>query len=332
MTYSALSQAMQQAGWEGLTSDDGIILSSTTGLIELWEDNLIEYYKQEQSAEQFATTLKYEPLGVLLDSLCEALGFIGPRTLVSTACAASTQAIMMASQWIASGKVKRCIVGGAEVLSSLTVEGFKSLKLISETAAKPFDINRSGINLSEGAAFFCLESSDQSPNAAIAKVVGCGTFCDAYHMTAPHPEGKGCYNSMKLALKQGNVSPDNVELIHTHGTGSGHNDISESTAISHIFRDCKSKPVVFSTKSVHGHALAASGIIESIISVMALNENRLIKTRGLDSVDPAIDSTLKFIKNSDEIKDVNISHVLKTTIGFGGTNAAILFGKNNNEL
>ncbi len=325
MLVKALDEAMTQAEWSCLTESDGIILTTTTGLIELWEQDLVKYLAQRKTVDSFFETFKYEPLGSLLEQLCLAINFQGRRTLVTTACAASTQAMGVAYNWLKAGKVKRCLVGGSEVLSSLTVDGFKSLNLISSSPSKPFDKDRCGINLSEGSAFICLENPSESMKPPLARLMGTGVSCDSYHMTSPHPEGKGCYNSIQMALRQAKLSPEEISFVHAHGTGSALNDLAEGSAIANAFRECKKSPIVCSTKSVHGHMLALSGVLESIISIKALEENLLLNTRNLEDIDSKIN--VNVICEKDGHCTNNINYILKTTLGFGGTNGAVIYGK-----
>lgn len=323
LAIHSIKQAMIQAGWESLNRDDGIIFSSTTGFISFWEDELTDYLNNEISNLEFIKGFKQEPLGSFIDSICDEFEFNGRRLLVTTACSASTQALGLAHNWISSGKVKRCLVGATEVLSTLTTEGFKSFQLVSPSLSKPFDQDRNGINLSEGSAFICMESECSSTKAPLASIAGGGYTCDAHHMTAPHPEGDGCARAIQAALKQAKIAPSDISWIHAHGTGSQHNDVAESNAISKIFGD--SAPIVSSTKSIHGHALAASGVIETTICIQAIKNNLALRTSGLNIQDQKI--YVPLIRENEDNRKIEIDYILKTTLGFGGANAAIIIGK-----
>jgi 3-oxoacyl-(acyl-carrier-protein) synthase len=217
--------------------------------------------------------------------------------------------------WIRTGKVKRCLVGGAEVLCALTTEGFRSLQLLSTEPATPFDANRKGINLSEGAAFLCLEADASRP---LARLSGFGFSTDGFHMTGPHPEGEGSYRAMRDALTKAGLQPHDIDWVHAHGTGSQANDTSEGLAISRLFAD-ENRPYVSSTKWFHGHALAASGALETALVISAMNSQRVLHTRGLKTPDPRVK-----LKHPEHDIMMPVKHVLKNTLGFGGANAAIV--------
>ena len=315
--YAAICEAMRQAGWASLNEDDGLVLATTTGQISFWENELIQFLHKEISAEPFAKAIRYQSLGSIFEDLGPLLGFRGRTMLVSSACSAGTQAIALGSQWVEQGTVRRCIAGGTEVLSRLTLEGFRSLQLLAPTVCKPFNENRPGINLSEGAAFVCLEAQPARP---LARVSGFGFSTDAYHMASPHPEGKGCYEAMKAALDRARVKPEDVAWVHAHGTGSVANDAAEGLAINQLFG--KPGPWVSSTKGIHGHALGASGALETVLCVQALQSQQVPPTYGLEKPDPAIQ-----VRHPHEVIPCEVRHILKNTLGFGGNNAAIVLSK-----
>jgi 3-oxoacyl-(acyl-carrier-protein) synthase len=201
------------------------------------------------------------------------------------------------------------------------VEGFRSLQLLSNEACRPFDQNRSGINLSEGAGFLTLEAHDQNavyPKTSRAFISGFGFSTDAYHMASPQPEGKGSLKAMSLALAAAELKPEAVSWVHAHGTGSKANDQAEGHAVKDLFAGVKAPPVT-STKWIHGHALAASGTIETILCIEAMKKNLILKTDGLSEIDPEIR-----VNHPAEILRGPVQHVLKNTLGFGGNNAALV--------
>jgi 3-oxoacyl-(acyl-carrier-protein) synthase len=316
LSLIALEQALTSAGWTTLDERDGLILATTTGQIPVWDKALAAYLQKTISKDDFVEAFDHQPLGDLLASLSQLIGFKGRQLLVASACSASTQALAMAAMWLEQGLVRRCVVGGVEVLCDLTVNGFSSLQLLSRHATKPFDAYRNGINLSEGAGFLCLEGEESA--RALAKLSGFGMSSDGYHMTAPHPEGKGCYQAMRKALEVAQLTPHEVDWIHAHGTGSSHNDIAESAAIRALFQD--EMPWVSSSKWVHGHALGASGAIESILCIEALQRQIILKTHGLEQPDHTL-----VLRHPSEHLRTRVHHILKNTLGFGGTNAALVW-------
>jgi 3-oxoacyl-(acyl-carrier-protein) synthase len=319
LAYVAIRAAMAEAGWSTLDPDDGLIIATTVGQIPLWENELTQFMSQKIDAQAFGQAIAHQSLGSIVEALSaklgfRGLGFRGKSLLVTSACSAATQAIGLASLWIRQGKVKRCLVGGTEVLSRLTIEGFRSLQLLSSEPTRPFDRNRKGINLSEGSAFFCLEASSDQATSAIS---GVGFSTDAYHMAAPHPEGRGSFQAMQAALLMAGISPSEVDWIHAHGTGSRANDQSEGMAIAQLFG--AEGPWVSSTKGIHGHSLGASGAIEMALCVQAMRGQIVLKTAGLIDPDPALQ-----LRHPDSNQRTEIQHLVKNTLGFGGNNAALV--------
>ena len=275
--------------------------------------------KDQADPESFRRAFSHQPLGQLLTGLIGGLnGTTAHRWLVTSACTASTQALALAHMWIRQKKVKRCLVGSVEVLCDLTIEGFRSLQLLSRETARPFDQNRKGINLSEGAAFVCLEGGE-SPRG-LAKVQGMGLTTDAFSMTSPEPEGRGSIQAMRLALKSAGLEPHQIDWIHAHGTGSPHNDSAEGAAVELVFGP-KSPPVT-STKAIHGHLLAASGLLEVIICTQAFKHQTILATSHLQTQDEKIR-----IKTLREHQKTPLQSILKNTLGFGGANAALVLTK-----
>ena len=323
MTLSSISEAMNAAKWDSLTQNDGLIIATTTGLTNLWENDLMSYFKDNAASLNIFASFKNEPLGTFLSAICSALDFNGRSLLVTTACSASTQAIGIAAEWIKQKKVERCIVVGTETLCTLTQKGFGCFNLISETPCRPFDKNRSGINISEGSACVCLESLDTSVVKPLACILGAGFSSDAYHMTAPMPTGQNTAIAMDAAIYNSGVNKKDISWVHAHGTGSLHNDLAESKAIAMVFKEQECPPVT-STKFVHGHMLGASGVLETILCVKAINNDVVLATPGLLEPDPEIK-----INHAQKISPVKIKNILKTTLGFGGINAAIVIGNAN---
>jgi 3-oxoacyl-(acyl-carrier-protein) synthase len=308
-------EAMNQAGWSELGKDDGLILATTTGLFLQWDWAFTDCLNGKLSVERFRQEFTNQPLGELSRLMGLELGVPGASTLLTSACSASTQALALAQLWLSEGRVKRTLVIGVEVLCDLTLEGFRSLQLLSSQAATPFDTHRKGINLSEGAASLCLDSSSKG---ALAAVAGFGLSTDAFHMTGPHPEGEGSYRSMKQALRMAGRHANDLTWVHAHGTGSQQNDLAEGLAISRLCGE-DAKPWVSSTKWLHGHALAASGALETVLVVRAMQEELILRTRGLENPDRRIP-----VRHPQSDIQQPIRHVLKNTLGFGGTNASLL--------
>lgn len=313
----SLNEALRGAGWSGLGPHDGFILATTTGQIRQWDHSYYELLRGRLPVSDFRRDFLNQPLGHVLDLLRAELGHTGPSHVLSSACSAGTQAVALGAMWVQSGLVKRCLVGGVEVLCDLTLEGFRSLQLLSPEMSRPFDIARRGINLSEGAAFLCLESSCAKPLAAVS---GWGFSSDAHHMTGPQPEGDGSFRALHQALVTASLAPSDISWIHCHGTGSQQNDSTESAALNRLFEG--RSPAASSTKAIHGHALGASGALESVLVAEALRRQISLGTAGLETVDPAI-----AIPIAREARSASLAHVLKNTLGFGGNNAALVLSR-----
>ena len=314
--YSCLFAAMKEAKWAQIPKDTGFIFATTTGYVPYWEDDLVAFQAGKVSEQDFTVSFQDHPLSRPLDPLFQTGLIEGPLRIVTSACAAGTQALALAHQWIANGKVERCIVAGTELLSTLTIRGFNSLSLISKKPCTPFDQERDGINLSEAAGAIILERADLA-KTKLATLSGGGMSLDSYDMTSPDPSGIGIVRAIEAAMKSAGTPTDKIDWIHTHGTGSQANDIAEAAAVSHIFGE--KTPPVSSTKGLHGHALAVSGIIETILCIGAMNKKTIIGTLNHKQTDAKIKANIQKENTSFDVRTI-----LKTTLGFGGVNAAIV--------
>lgn len=320
---TAPSPKIVRASWKasgrsGLTDEDGLIIGTIAGEIPLWESEVLRYTRKEIDAEKFSRSIRHQSLAAVGESRSALLGFRGKFLLVASACSAATKAL--GALWVQQSKVKRCLVGGVEVLSNFTIEGFRSLQILSPKLATPFDRSRQGINLSEGAGFFCLENRSKN---ALAQLSGFGLSTDAYHMASPHPEGRGSLQAMEQALDTAELSPGEIDWVHSHGTGSQANDQAEGAAIYQLFgEDLSKNPWVSSTKHIHGHALGASGALEVALCIEALRHQTILKTAGLTHPDPAI-----LVRHPPDHLRVRVRHILKKTLGFGGNNAALVISE-----
>ena len=233
----------------------------------------------------------------------------------STACTSSANGLGYAYEVIKKGIYKNVLVLGVDALSKTTVGGFLSLGVLSQNACKPFDNQRDGMNVSEGIA--CLLLQDRS-NKNSVEVSGVGYSSDAYHMTHPHPDGKGAKQAMENALKEASISPTDINYINAHGTGTSANDSAEANAIESLFGNT---PYINSTKSITGHTLGAAGAVEAIISKMVLNKQIIPTNAFLD------DPENKNINLSLETKSSNIEYVMSNSFAFGGNNCSLIFRK-----
>ncbi|UXX77669.1 beta-ketoacyl-ACP synthase II [Reichenbachiella carrageenanivorans] len=262
-------------------------------------------------------------------------GFRGPNFTTVSACASGTNAIIDSYNYIRLGMADVFITGGSEAaVCESGVGGFNALKALSErndspeTASRPFDKDRNGFVLGEGAASLILEDYDHAiaRGAKIyAELIGSGMSADAYHMTAPHPEGIGATNVMITALKDANLKPKDVDYINVHGTSTPLGDVSESMAILNVFKEHAYNLNISSTKSMTGHLLGAAGAIEAAACVMAIQNGEVPPTINHFTDDEQFDPKLNFTFNKSQKRDIKIA--LSNTFGFGGHNTSIIFRK-----
>lgn len=262
-------------------------------------------------------------------------GFHGPNFVTVSACASATNAIIDAMNYIRLGQMDVAITGGSEAaVTEAGIGGFNAMKALSErndspeTASRPFDKDRDGFVLGEGAAALILEEYEHAKarGAKIyAEIIGGGMSADAYHITAPHPEGLGATNVMINALKNANIDSTEVDYINVHGTSTPLGDISETLAIKKVFGEHAYDLNISSTKSMTGHLLGAAGAIEAVASIMALKHNLVPPTINHFTDDEGLDNRLNFTFNKAQEKKLNV--VLSNTFGFGGHNTSIIFRK-----
>ena len=264
-------------------------------------------------------------------------GLRGPNYVTVSACASSNNAIIDSLMLIQLGKSDLIVTGGSEAGVNITgIGGFNALKALSTrndnpaVASRPFDANRDGFVLGEGSGCLILEELEHAKarNAKIyAEVVGGGLTADAHHITAPHPEGLGAINAMKLALEDANMNPEDIDYVNVHGTSTPLGDIAETKAIKEVFGEHAYNLNISSTKSMTGHLLGAAGAIEAIACVKALEKNIIPPTINFETEDENIDYNLNLTLNKAEKRTVNAA--LSNTFGFGGHNTSIIVKKLN---
>jgi 3-oxoacyl-[acyl-carrier-protein] synthase II len=262
-------------------------------------------------------------------------GMRGPNYSTVSACASSTNAIIDAMILIQTGRADVIITGGSEaIMTESGIGGFNALHALSkrndspETASRPFDANRDGFVMGEGAGVVILESYEHAKKRGAiiyAEILGGGMSADAYHMTAPHPEGLGAIEVMQKALRDAKINPEDVDYVNVHGTSTPLGDIAEIKAILKVFGHDAYKLNISSTKSMTGHLLGAAGAIESLACVMAIRDNVVPPTINHSEFDPEIDKKLNLTLNVAQERKVKIA--MSNTFGFGGHNASLVFKK-----
>jgi 3-oxoacyl-(acyl-carrier-protein) synthase len=257
-----------------------------------------------------------------LDRLAQYFGLGGPTLSFMTACSSGANAIGLAAQRIARGQCEIMLAGGADSLSRIAFYGFHSLQVVSPDGPRPFDRDRKGMTVGEGAGMLVLESLDHARKRGapvLALLSGFGHSCDAHHLTAPHPEGAGAIAAMREALSGVGLAATDIGYVNAHGTATQDNDKTEAKAIATVFGPAAVP--VSSTKRVFGHTLAAAGAIEAVLSVRALQRKVLPGNLGLNH--PLDDAKLDLI--TQPRKSPHLRHVMSNSFGFGGNNAALVF-------
>ncbi len=242
---------------------------------------------------------------------------------ISTACSSSANAIILGARMIQHGIVKRAICGGCDALSRFTLNGFHSLKNVDKQPCRPFDNTRFGLNLGEAAGYLLLETEQSAKERGaeiLAVLSGYGNTNDAYHPTAPSPNGNGAYNTMQLALSKAGLQPQDISYINAHGTATINNDAAEGKAIERLFEN--NIPLFSSTKPYTGHTLAAAGSIEAIFSIWSLQQQKAWP--NLNFTTPMEDVSVRPVTT---LTDTGINHVISNSFGFGGNNVSLLFSK-----
>jgi len=311
----------------------------------IWGSGIGGMNSFQQEASDFATgngTPRYSPFFIpkLISDIPAGhisikYGFRGPNFTTVSACASSTNSLIDAFNYIKWNKADIFIAGGSEACVFETgIGGFNAMKALStrnddpQTASRPFDKDRDGFVMGEGAGSLVLEEYEHAKKRGAkiyAEIVGGGLTADAFHITAPHPEGLGAHNVMELAIKEAGISLKEVDYINVHGTSTPLGDIAETKAIKALFGDHAYNLNISSTKSMTGHLLGAAGVVESIACIMAINNDIIPPTINHFTSDPGIDSKLNLTLNKAQKRIVN--YALTNTFGFGGHNASVLFKK-----
>ena len=313
----------------------GVIWASGIGGIETFEEQYGGYVEQARGP-------RFNPFFISKMITDSASGWIsiryglkGINYATVSACASSNNALIDACDYIRFGKADMILAGGSEAaIVPSAIGGFNAMKALStrnddpEAASRPFDVNRDGFVLSEGAAGLLLEDYEHAKARGahiFAEVVGGGMTADAYHLTATHPEGEGAYRSMKLAIEEAGVSAGQVDYLNAHATSTGLGDISEMLAVTRVFGEEPKKLKVGATKSMTGHLLGAAGGIEAIATVLSVAEDVIPPTINTTEIDPEIAGNLQFVLGTTQKQPVE--YALSNTFGFGGHNASVLFKK-----
>ena len=328
------SEAITQAGLTQNVDMDriGVIIGSGVGGIQTLEDqcNIYSSRGQRRVSPFFVPRMI---ANIAAGNLAIKYGFKGPNQTIISACASGTDAIGLAARTIQYGDADVMITGGTEAsITGLTISGFANIKALStrnedpESASRPFDAERDGFVLGEGSASIVLEElshAEKRGASILAEFVGYGSTDDAFHITQPSEGGKGAIKAMQKALDDANLSVNDIDYINAHGTSTPFNDKTESAAIASLFGDHTKRLKVSSTKSMVGHALGASGALEAIACIQAIQSGILPPTINYTNPDP--ECTLDYVPNNSQ--ESNINAAMSNSFGFGGHNGVIVIKK-----
>jgi 3-oxoacyl-[acyl-carrier-protein] synthase II len=321
----AAHEAWMQAGWSAVVGQCRIplVLGTTGGGMAFGEAYVRQTFETPRSNRRQPTRATYYQAQQQALDLCEAFGFQGTVIIISNACASGANAVGQAWEMLRRGHAECAFTGGYDALCQLTFAGFDSLQAISSKPCRPFDAQRDGLSLGEGAAMLTLETLEHARQRGaeiLGEIIGYGAVTDTHHMTQPHPQGDATCAAMTAACNRAGVSPAQVDYVSAHGTATPQNDATEAAAINRWAGERAATLPVSSTKADIGHLLGAAGAVEAVACLMALHEQWLPPQCGLVSPDPVCQ--FQVVREPTNAK-INIS--LSNSIGFGGANATLAF-------
>ncbi|HEY0434349.1 MAG TPA: beta-ketoacyl-ACP synthase II [Chitinophagaceae bacterium] len=338
---TALVASDQAVADAGISKDNvdpnrtGVIFASGIGGLITFQEEVMNFAKGDGTPRFNPFFIPKMILDIAAGHISMRHGFRGPNFAVVSACASSTNAIMEAYNLIRLGKANIILTGGTEsVISEAGVGGFNAMKALSErnddpaTASRPYDKDRDGFVMGEAAGVLVLEDLDHAIKRGAkiyAEIAGAGATADAYHITAPHPEGLGAKNVMNAALEDAGMKPEDIDYINTHGTSTPLGDIAEVKAIVDVFGGHAFNVNISSTKSMTGHCLGAAGVIEAMACTLSVKHDCIPPTINHFTDDPELDPRLNFTFNHSQQRVVNAA--LSNTFGFGGHNACVIVKK-----
>jgi 3-oxoacyl-[acyl-carrier-protein] synthase-1 len=321
MGMIAVREALEQAC---LSETNGLrialISGTTVGGMDMSEQYYLDFLENDTRNAYIAT----HDCGACTEMIADQAGIFSMVNTISTACSSAANAIMLGAMLIRSGRTDIAVAGGCECITKFHLNGFNTLMILDREPCKPFDANRAGLNLGEGAAYVVLESENtlRERNARpLCRLSGWGNACDAFHQTASSPQGEGACLSMMKALDSAGLSPGDISYINAHGTGTANNDLSEGMAIQRVFR--QNIPPVSSTKSFTGHTTSAAGGVEAVISILALQDNFIPVNLNFSS--PM--QELSFVPATVEKPAFPLQHILSNSFGFGGNDTSLIFSQ-----
>ncbi|MBQ3579976.1 MAG: beta-ketoacyl synthase chain length factor [Bacteroidales bacterium] len=319
MGMLALGEALEQAQ---LTREDlrkvAFVSGTTVGGMDRTEQYWLDLLENDKHNEFIST----HDCGACTEMIADHFGAFASVTTLSTACSSAANAIIYGARLIENGVADIVVAGGAECITKFHLNGFNSLRILDTTPCRPFDATRAGLNLGEGAAFVVLESEAHALSRGVKATIsldGYGNACDAFHQTASSSDGEGAFRAMTEAIRKARLTPSDISYINAHGTGTPNNDSSESAAMQRVFGS--HIPPLSSTKSFTGHTTSASGSIETLICLLAMNNSFIPPNLNFNDSSDCVAPVAKLVEG------VELNHVLCNSFGFGGNDSSLLLSK-----
>jgi 3-oxoacyl-[acyl-carrier-protein] synthase II len=321
MLLLAAQECWAQAGWPA-SEDLPLVLGTTAGGITLGERYYCQAVEQPDRRRGQATRALHYQSQSQARMVAEALGFAGPVTILSNACASGTSALGEAWEILRRGQARRALCGGYDALGQILFSGFDSLLSLSPTVCRPFDARRDGLSIGEGAAVFALETLQAATRRGaeiLGEMIGYGATIDRHHLTQPHPEGEAACRAMELACASARVTPEDIDYVNAHGTGTPLNDEAEARAINRWAGPRAARLPVSSTKAGTGHLMGGAGAVEAAVCLMSLREQWLPPELAFETPDPAC--SFRVVSRPEEAP---VKVALSNSFGFGGVNATLI--------
>ncbi len=315
----AARDAVLDAGLEDLRAV-GLISGTSVGGMDLSERFYADYRQSPSDAGDVRLTTMHT-CGASTDAIAHYLGLGGYTSTISTACSSAANAIILGARLIAQGHIDSVVVGGTDALCAFTLNGFGSLLILDKAPCRPMTEGRSGLNLGEGAGYLVLQAAEVARRTPYCRIAGYANINEAYHQTGSSPDGDGAYRSMRLALERGGITPEEVDFVNLHGTGTPTNDLSESHALRRLFAD--RIPAFSSLKPYIGHTLGASEGIEAVYTILAMARGAVLPHLRFDR---AIEQTA-LVPATSYREGVSLRYILSNAFGFGGSNSTLLFAQ-----
>ena len=296
-----------------------LVSGTTVGGMDKSEQYYLDYLDNDTRNDYIRT----HDCGTTTQLMADHFGLFTMATSVSTACSSAANAIILGANLIRSHQTEIAVVGGAECITKFHLNGFNSLMILDHNQCRPFDADRAGLNLGEGAAWLVIETAESARRRgakAIARLSGFGNACDAFHQTASSDEGEGAFLAMRKALKMADLQPQDISYVNAHGTGTPNNDASESQALLRLFGS--TLPPISSTKGMTGHTTSASGSIEAAICLLALQHSLVPANYGWSR---PMENGIEPVR--EVLTDYPLQHVMCNSFGFGGNDSSMIFSR-----